>query len=143
MGGLEHHDNILGRLIDGWRKHRRVQQDRAFLSNSDAVDIERMAADVGMGVDELADVIARGEDPSDLPARMMTAHGFDHDDLAAGSPLSLREINVTCSRCAQKHRCEVELDAGTAALHAEGFCPNAQLMQVLGREMNSSSAGAA
>jgi hypothetical protein len=140
MGELEHHGNILDRLIEGWRKHRRVQEDRAFLTNSDAFDIERVAADVGMGVGELADVIARGDDSSDLSARMLAAHGVDPDDLAAQSPLSLHEINVMCSRCAHKHRCEVELNAGTAVAHAEAFCPNAQLMQVLSREMGSDAA---
>jgi hypothetical protein len=140
MGESQHHGNILGGLIEGWRRHRRMQQDRALLRNSAAVDIERLAADVGMGVDELADIIARGEGAPALSARMMAAHGFDRDDLAARSPSSLREVSSMCSRCDHKHRCEVELDAGTAVAHAEAFCPNAHLIQMLAHEFGTTGA---
>ena len=141
MGESQHHGSILDGLIEGWRRHRRVQQDRAFLRNSAAVDIERLAADVGMGVDELAEVIARGEGAPALSARMMAAHGFDRDDLAARSPPTLREISSMCGRCDHKHRCEVELNAGTAVAHASAFCPNSQLMQVLARDFDTTGAG--
>ena len=140
MGEAQHHGNILDGLIEGWRRYRRAQQDRALLRNSAAVDIERLAADVGMGVDELADVIARGEGAPALSARMMAAHGFDRDDLAARSPASLREISSLCGRCDHKHRCEVELNAGTAVAHAKAFCPNAELMQVLANELGATGA---
>lgn len=140
MRDLPHHENILDRLIDSWRKHRRMQQQQAFLRNSYAFDVERMAADVGMGVDELAEIIGRGDDVATLSARMMAAHGFDRDTLAAHDRASLREISVTCSRCDHAHRCEVELDAGTAARHAEAFCPNAPLMLLLADEIGTPGA---
>lgn len=140
MGESHQHGNILDRLIEGWRRHRQVQQDRAFLRNSAAFDLERLAADVGMGVDELADIIARGEGAPALSARMMAAHGFDRDDLAARNPSSLREVSSMCGRCDHKHRCEVELNAGTAVAHAEAFCPNAQLMQMLAHEFGATAA---
>ena len=140
MGDLQHHDNILDRLIEGWRRHRQVQQDRAFLRNAAAFDIERLAADVGMGVDELAEIIARGEGAPALSARMMAAHGFDRDDLAAHSPSSLREISSMCGRCDHKHRCEVELDAGTAVAHAPAFCPNSELIGMLVLEFHTTGA---
>ena len=141
MGESQHHGNILDGLIEGWRRYRRVRQDRALLRNSAAVDIERLAADVGMGVDELADVIARGEGAPALSARMMAAHGFDRDALAARSPASLREISSLCARCDHKHRCEVELNAGTAVAHAPAFCPSSQLMQLLAQEFGTTGAG--
>ncbi|UJW84465.1 DUF6455 family protein [Devosia sp. SL43] len=140
MGESQHHGNILDGLIEGWRRHRRVQRDRAFLRNSAAFDIERLAADVGMGVDELAEIIARGEGAPALSARMMAAHGLDRDDLAARSPSSLREISSMCSRCDYKHRCEVELNAGTAVAHAPAFCPNSQLLQVLAQDFETTGA---
>ena len=143
MGETGHHGNILAGLIEGWRRHRRVQQDRAFLRNAEAFDIERLAADIGMGVDELAEIIARGESAPALSARMMAAHGFDRGDVAARSPASLREVSSMCSRCDHKRRCEVELNAGTAVAHADAFCPNAQLMQMLAHEFGAAATNTA
>ena len=61
-------------------------------------------------------------------------------DVAARSPAALREITALCSGCDHKHRCEVELSAGTAVAHAEAFCPNAELMQVLAHELGATGA---
>ncbi len=124
------------RGLFGWFGERSNARQRALdelkaLDKAAPVDIERMAAGVGMSVDELSDIIARGERASELVRRMMEAHGLDRNRLAIAQPLLVAEIEDRCATCEHRHRCEVELNARTAAEHADAFCVNAPVMRAL------------
>jgi len=61
---------------------------------------------------------------------MMQAFGVDRRELEQDYPRVLRDAEMTCERCPSKRRCFRELEAGTAAAHAEHFCPNADLFAI-------------
>lgn len=88
---------------------------------------ERLASEIGVSGADLETIVTNGEGATKLMADMMRAKGVDPDTLAASFPAVLRSIEVTCSMCAEHGRCAHELAAGTAAEHADEFCPNATL----------------
>ena len=131
----EDEHGLLARLTQWVHRRQRGLRELKALEDAGPLDIERMAADVGMSVDELADVIARGDGTSELVRRMMAAHGIDRDWLAEILPELVEEIETRCSGCEHRHRCEIELNAGTAAVHADAFCVNAATMRELATEV--------
>lgn len=122
---------LLAKLGDWLDRRQHALRELKELDGAGPLDIERMAAGVGMSVDELADVIASGDQTSELVRRMMAAHGVDRDWLAEILPELVEDIETRCNGCEHRHRCEVELNAGTAAAHAAAFCVNAATMREL------------
>jgi hypothetical protein len=121
--------------IGSWFDRRgRAMGELKALDHAGPVDIERMAAGVGMSVDELADLIARGSETTELVGRMMAAHGLSRAKLSKAAPGLVETIESRCEGCRHRHRCEIELNAGTAADHATAFCPNARTMQALAQD---------
>jgi hypothetical protein len=95
-------------LVEKWCDYRAALAD---LREFEAMEPDMMAAiagECGLSVTELRDVVVHGSGASSLMARMMQAYG-----------------------CLAKGRCRRELDAGTAADHADGFCPNAYTFERL------------
>ena len=89
-----------------------------------------IAADAGVSVRDIGDVIARGSGADRLMQRMISA--FDlQDELEESASGVFRDAGVLCSRCSAKRRCRDELDAGTARNNAHLFCPNASTFKSL------------
>lgn len=116
---------MLDALVARWRDY---QTNVAGLREIEACSPEmvaQMAADLGITRAELEEVVSHGAGADRLMPRMIAAFGLDADELARTDPAAIREMAVLCSCCETKGRCVHELDAGTAAEHAEEFCPNA------------------
>jgi hypothetical protein len=118
-------------LVEKWCDYRAALAD---LREFEAMEPDMMAAiagECGLSVTELRDVVVHGSGASSLMARMMQAYGLDPEGLRTRDPHTMRDIEGLCSRCLAKGRCRRELDAGTAADHADGFCPNAYTFERL------------
>jgi len=124
--------NVLETLVTRWRDYQASRAAVAELMELDPSEASRMAADYGLSVDDLTDLVQHA-DSAKLMERMMLARGLDPDEVRADLPAVLADMAVLCSRCLSKGRCEHELAAGTAVQHADEFCPNSMTMRALAR----------
>jgi hypothetical protein len=116
--------NMLMELAEKWRSHRATQAALAELNACDPAVVSEIAREARIDVAELRDIVARGTGSDQLMKRMMDAYGIDFDKVRAEVPNLMRDVAILCSKCDAKGRCRRELDAGTAADHADEFCPN-------------------
>lgn len=115
-------------IKDRWQQRRDRQAAVRALASMGPEQAETLAADIGMSLGDLREVVDKGGRATRLLERTLQARG-----LAASSipPRTLREIETTCSRCEAKGICARELKAGTAVAHAAAFCPNYEVMNAL------------
>lgn len=111
-----------------WRNYRSAKAGLRELENDPRLTAS-VAADLGLTIPALKEVVAKGAGAYDLMARMMAAFDLDPAALRETEPEQMREFELTCSLCAVKGRCKREIDAGTAAANARSFCPNAAAFQ--------------
>lgn len=125
--------SILRTLFSQWRD---AQAARAGLDELEACDPELVAGiarELRLPVTELREAIAKGAGSDQLMARMMATFGLDAETIRTDMPAVLRDVEISCSRCNAKGRCNRELDAGTAAQNAPDFCPNVATFEAIAR----------
>jgi hypothetical protein len=113
-----------------WRHHPCPEADRRDLPSHHRAPVVRTARD---DLDIWTDANlppTGGADPELRINRMMRAFRVDRRELEQDYPRVLRDAEITCERCRSKRRCFRELEAGTAAAHADQFCPNADLLAI-------------
>ena len=113
-----------------WRDHRNAMAAIREFANLDPAIAGEIAAEAGVSVRDLGEVVARGSGADRLMQRMIAAFGIG-DEITASASGVLRDTAVLCSRCRAKRRCRDELDAGTARNNAHLFCPNAPTFESL------------
>lgn len=113
---------LLGRVLDWVRAHHGAPDELAGWSRE---DLRALASDLSLSEDDLVAVSSGLADNSELMQRMIRARGFDPEQLRHSFDTLMRDIERVCTRCRHTGRCRRELDAGTAADNAHGFCPNA------------------
>ena len=123
-----HEPGLLARALDWIKAYNARQQELGRLSRD---DIAVMASDLGLSTSDLCDVLPRGSDNTLLMDRMLEARGLDPEEVHRSLTPLLRDLELTCTRCAATGRCRRELQAGTAAQHAHDFCPNADTVDNL------------
>ncbi|RST84989.1 hypothetical protein EJC49_18085 [Aquibium carbonis] len=127
--GVRH---LLESIARRWRNHRDAVVSLREIDGMDPALAAEIAAEAGLSVRDLRDVISHGVGANRLMRRMMAAYGIDAGDVDRQAPGMLRDIALLCSRCQSKGRCEEELEAGTARENAPGFCPNADTFETFG-----------
>jgi len=120
--------NLLSRAVDwlvarGWRS-----REVSYLSVS---DLNLLAMDLGVTRADLLDVLPRGPDKQRLMDRMMQARGLDPDRVRRMGGAMVRDMELTCSRCASSGRCRRDLEAGVAAASAPLYCGNTEVFDEL------------
>lgn len=123
---------VIGRVIDSfgeWLKHRRELRE---MREMDAANFGRIAGELRMSPADLEALVYRGPHAADELPKMLRALGVDEQALWRTEPLVLRDMERVCAMCSDKHRCDRELAAGTAAAHYEEFCGNAPTIDSLG-----------
>ena len=123
--------NAFGHLVDRWRDYRAAIADLRELADLDPDTVATIAAECGLSSGELREIVTHGSRSESLMERMMAAHGLEPDRLRQEMPAVMRDIELLCARCVTKGRCSRELEAGTAAQNAAGFCPNADTFEAL------------
>jgi hypothetical protein len=112
-----------------WLKHRRELKE---MRDMDGANFGRIAGELRMSSDDLSALIRRGPHAADELPKMLKALGVDQEALARTEPLVLRDMERVCALCSQKHRCDRDLAAGTAAGHYQQYCANAPTIDGLG-----------
>jgi hypothetical protein len=94
-------------------------------------DMQRLAADIGVGVSDLQAIGPAIASRDALLEKMMQARGLDPDTVRHAFAGVLREMEVTCARCRDAGVCQRALAAGTAAAYCHEFCGNAAALDSL------------
>lgn len=97
-------------------------------------EVARIAHDLGVTPDQLAEVAGKGPDSAALLGKMLVALGVDAKRVADGEPGVMRDLQRLCASCAARQQCLHEFAAGTAAEHYHEFCPNAYTLDALLQE---------
>ena len=119
-------------LIDtfgDWLKHRRELKE---MREMDAANFGRIANELRMSSADLEALVRRGPHAADELPKMLKALGIDQETLMRTEPLVLRDMERVCALCSQKHACNRDLAAGTAAAHYDEYCANAPTIDGLG-----------
>jgi uncharacterized protein YjiS (DUF1127 family) len=112
----------------GWFQRRRQSAELAAM---DGYDTGRIAADLGISVDDLMAVAGQSRDDIDLMTRMLAEHGLSRASIEAELPELARGLALTCAKCNCKGECEHDLEAGRAKDNAARYCPNIETIQSL------------
>jgi hypothetical protein len=112
-----------------WLKHRRELKE---MREMDSANFGRIANELRMSSADLEALVRRGPHAADELPKMLKALGIDQEALVRTEPLVLRDMERVCALCSQKHRCDRDLAAGTAAAHYEDYCANAPTIDGLG-----------
>jgi hypothetical protein len=118
--------------IAGWiNKYRHFSGVHDELGECTQDDVARIAKDLGVSVNDLRGLAAKGPGAAEFLRKMLLALSVDPNDLAKTDPAVMRDLQRICMLCGQKSRCRHELAAGTAAGHFREFCPNAYTLDAL------------
>jgi hypothetical protein len=94
-------------------------------------DLERMAKDLGISVPELHKFASLGPQSADLLQRRMTVLDLDNKEVSEIAPQTLRELQRTCTLCANKRQCARDLARDAPDSAWENYCPNAETLKAL------------
>jgi Family of unknown function (DUF6455) len=94
-------------------------------------DLERMAKDLGLSVAELHEFARLGANSADLLLRRMAALDLDNKEISEIAPQTLRELQRTCTMCANKRQCARDLARDATDPEWENYCPNAAIFKAL------------
>ena len=101
---------------------------RDELAALDSADIERMARDLRLPVEELMALASRPSDSAKLLHRRLKLLGIDQQNVEVAV---LRDLERCCSCCDSKEKCEHDLKADTASNVTPSYCPNQQTLGAL------------
>ena len=125
--GIRH---MLESIARRWRDHRDAVASLREIDGMDPAMASEIAAEAGLSIADLKEVISHGSGANRLMQKMMDAYGVDVHEIAREGVL--RDVSVLCARCKVRGRCEEELEAGTARENAHLFCPNAATFESFG-----------
>ena len=108
---------LLTRLADWW-------STRSELSALPPEDVQRIAADVGIGSDDLRALSAQGSGAADLLYQRLAEMGLSRADVERLAPGLMRDLEVSCSCCGHKDQCRKELALEPQAPGWMTYCAN-------------------
>lgn len=125
---------ILDAVAHWITKYRQAVDAQEEFKQCGRDEVARIAHDLGVTPDQLAEVAGKGPDSAALLGKMLVALGVDAKRVADGEPGVMRDLQRLCASCATRRQCLHEFAAGTAAEHYHEFCPNAYTLDALLQE---------
>jgi uncharacterized protein YjiS (DUF1127 family) len=120
-------ENLINTFSD-WLKHRRELNE---LRQLDTAEFDRIASDLQVSPGDLNELVRQGPHAADELPKLLELLGIDQQALERTQALVLRDMERVCSLCQQKGECDRDLAAGTSAEHYQGYCPNADTIDIL------------
>ena len=118
-------------VSDWWNDARKHWSRLQELQHIDPSELNRIAADVGLSLDELTRLAAQPDGMPLLIEKRLAALKLDPDEIRQLSPLVLRDLQRTCALCEQKHRCADDIADDPLAPGWESYCPNSGTLRIL------------
>ena len=122
-------------------KIRMANGIRDELGRCSADEKKQIAKDLGIPVEDLRRLVAKGPVAADALPKMLSALSVDARVLASADPAIMRDLQRTCAFCDHKSLCQREFAEGTAARNFRQFCPNAHTLDALYKRTASSICG--
>jgi len=122
---------MLHAVADWISKHRVMKGMRDELGQCSPEEKMQIAKDLGVSVEHLRCLAAKGAAAADALPKMLSALSVDAQALTNRDPAIMRDLQRTCILCDHKGRCQRELARGSAAQDFHEFCPNAYTFDAL------------
>lgn len=119
-------EGFFAQLVARWR-------EQAELSQLPASELGRIAHELGMSSDELTAIASHGTHASDLLYERMAALGIAREDVDRVAFGLIRDLERSCSCCADKGQCTRDLDAHPDDPVWKEYCPNAIALESVRR----------
>jgi hypothetical protein len=127
----ESKNSPLSALIGRLQQAIRTRREREELARLDGVEIEALAHDVGVSIEELFQLVERGPQSADLLPQLMRKLGLDPKAVERAEPVVMRDLQRACGLCDNHDRCDHDLDVGVILPAYHDYCPNAQTLDAL------------
>jgi hypothetical protein len=121
----------LSTLVDRLQRAITARRERSELARLDRVEIEALAHDVGVSIDDLYALVEHGPQSADLLPQLMQKLGLDPTAVAQAEPAVMRDLQRGCSFCSSHDRCSHDLARGASAATFRDYCLNAQTLDAL------------
>jgi hypothetical protein len=135
------HPSLVERFAHWWRGRSLRRRTLSELSCCAPAEAERIAQDVGVSRAELCILAGKWPDSLDLLSRRMQELRLDAAEVSRVEPQVIRDLQRTCSLCANKRRCRYDLADQWSHPRWQEYCPNATTLLALLKE-RIKSAGA-
>ncbi|MDE5458189.1 hypothetical protein GWE18_36355 [Bradyrhizobium sp. CSA112] len=106
-------------------------RDTADLRALGAAELDCIARDLRVSPTELETLTYRGRRGADELSGPLKALGIDETAIARKEPGVLRDMTLVCALCAEKTRCNREIEAETTAQHLHEYCANSYTIDAL------------
>lgn len=123
--------SLIARALDWWRESHATWQRIHELELLSDVEIARMARDIGVTPDEFLRLVSQPNGSAALLERRLAALDLDTEEVREISTLLFADLQRTCALCADKARCEHDLDHRPESREWESYCPNAGTLRTL------------
>lgn len=123
--------SLIERALAWWRESRATWQRLHELELLSDAEIGRMAHDIGVTPDEFLRLIKEPNGSAALLERRLATLGLEPDHVREISSLLFADLQRTCALCADKARCEHDLDHRPGSREWESYCPNAGTLRTL------------
>ena len=107
-----------------WRKRAAVNE----LASCDALEVARVAQDLGISAADLRILASRDKTAADLLDRRLEALRLDPTSI---DPALMRDLQRCCSSCGSKQLCAHELEDQPRAASWPKYCPNEETIASL------------
>lgn len=125
------HRSTMTRVLDWWIATRERWARMAELNALPHDELERVAADFGVSTAELLEASSRPDGTEGLLERRLAALDLTQEEIWKLSPMLLRDLQRTCSGCAERRRCKEDMEESALAPGWESYCPNAGTLRTL------------
>ncbi len=124
-------ESIGGRLMGKLSEWLGRLGDTAELRALGAAKLDCIARDVRVSRTELETLTYQGRRGADELSGLLKALGIDERAIARKEPGVLRDMTLVCALCAEKIRCNREIEAETTAQHLHEYCANSYTIDAL------------
>ncbi len=125
-------ESLLSRIRDWWSRQNE-------LSGLDAMELERVAKEMGMSASDLENLVARGPDAASQLYERMQALGLSRTEIEHNAMDVLRDLQRTCACCDEKSRCKKDLSERPDDRIWNDYCPNAVTLDTLAKVKGQTS----
>jgi hypothetical protein len=125
----------LMRLFDeAWKRFRTRRAALNELSYCDALELTRVAHDLGVSTEDLRVLATRDKTAADLLYRRLHALRLDPTSV---DPAVMRDLQRCCSNCDSKQLCAHELEDRPVTATWPTYCPNEETLDALATKPRS------
>ena len=128
------HLSFIAAIGNWWRNWWGNRAGRAELENCSPDELQRLARDVGVSLEELRPLAGKWPDSANLLARRMAALQLDPSEIARSQPAVANDLRKLCSLCVSKGRCMHDLASAANDSNWQEYCPNKSTLMALSEQ---------